>query len=189
MAYEYMSFEDLDFLLKRNWFVCDQDIHDLLAYADDDTFWELYAVRDQYARRIRQIIAPLDYIHDKPLFKHYITDLTNDDIERTHQDVRRRVRVQMENEWTSYLYRCKPERPPGTIDEEIEAKRQEIEKVKEELKTYRDIHNGKDRNRIDQYNKRIQKLWDEEAALQDEKSKMDEKWLESHKLKFQVGMI
>ena len=189
MALGYMSFEEIDFLLKRNWFVSEQDIHDLLGFADDDTFWELYAARDRYVRRIRRIIAPLDYIHDKPLFKHYVADISNDEIEKMHQDMRKKVRADMEHEWQAYLGRCRPERPPGAIDEEIEEKRLEIEKVQEELRTYRDIHGGRDRKRIDEFNRRIAQKWDEEAVLQQKKAKTDDKWLELHKINFHLGEI
>ena len=60
MAFEMMSYDDLDFLLKRDWFHTVQDIHDLLAYADDNTFWKLYDSRRSYSQRVREVIAPLD---------------------------------------------------------------------------------------------------------------------------------
>jgi hypothetical protein len=55
------SFEDVDFLLKRNWFVDEQDIEDLLWTADDETYLKIEANRAAYPMRIRMHLAPQDF--------------------------------------------------------------------------------------------------------------------------------
>ena len=95
MAFDNMPFDDLDFLLRRDWFHTVQDIHDLLAYADDNTFWRLYGNRRMYSQRVREVIAPLDYIHDKPLFKFTVRDLTDGHIEEMRAQERKSLRELM----------------------------------------------------------------------------------------------
>jgi hypothetical protein len=188
MAFEYMSYDDLNFLLKRDWFVYTQDIHDLLAYADDKTFWKLYANRTEYSQRIREVIAPLDYIHDKPLFKYAIRDLTDDDIENMNDSIRKSVREMMQYEWEKYMKTMSP-RPRDTIDEQIEEKRREIEAIREELRDYKDVRKCGDRKKLADFDKRLEEKWAEEAALQNIKVKTDDEWRSRQHLKFDAGLL
>ena len=183
-----MSFEDLDFLLRRDWFHTVQDIHDLLAYADDPTFWKLYSVRNMYSQRVREIIAPLDYIHDKPLFKFAVRDLTDDHIEDMRVQERKALRDLMKYEWEKYM-KTMPPRPRDTIDELIDAKRLEIEAISEELREYKDVRKCGDRKKLADFDKRIEEKWAEEAHLQTEKSKMDEFWRSRQHLKFEARLV
>lgn len=188
MAFEMMSYDDLDFLLKRDWFHSVQDIHDLLAYADDDTFWRLYESRRSYSQRVREVIAPLDYIHDKPLFKYTVRDLTDGHIEEMRAQERKALRDLMKYEWEKYM-KTMPPRPPGPIDELIEAKRLEIENIKEELHEYTEVRKCGDRKKLADFDRRLEQKWADEAILQHEKTKMDEDWRSRQQLKFEARLI
>jgi hypothetical protein len=187
MAFEFMSYSDLDFLLRRNWFHSVQDIHDLLAYADDNTFWKLYATRRSYSQRVREVIAPLDYIHDKPLFKFAVHDLTDGKLEEIRAKERKDLRDLMKYEWEKYM-KTMPPRPRDTIDEQIDAKRLEIEAIREELHEYKDVRKCGDRKKIAEFDRRIEEKWAEEANLQNEKAKMDELWRSKQHLKFEARL-
>jgi len=188
MAFEMMSYDDLDFLLRRDWFHTVQDIHDLLAYADDNTFWKLYETRKYYSQRVREVIAPLDYIHDKPLFKFTVRDLTDGHIEDMRAQERKALRELMQHEWEQYM-KIMPPRPRDTIDERIEAKRLEIEGVREELRQYKDVRKCGDRKRLADFDRRIEEKWSEEAELQNEKTKMDDAWRSKQHLKFEARLV
>lgn len=183
-----MPFDDLDFLLKRDWFHTTQDIHDLLAYADDDTFWQLYDNRRNYAQRVREVIAPLDYIHDKPLFKYAVHDLTDGKLEEMRAQERKALRELMQYEWQKYM-KVMPPRPRDTIDERIDSKRLEVEAIREELHEYKEVRKCGDRKKLDEFNRRIEEKWAEEAKLQDEKTKMDELWRSKQFLKFEGRLL
>lgn len=185
MAFEFMSFDDLDFLIKRDWFHSTQDIHDLLAYADDNTFWQLYQNRTAYPQRSREVIAPLDYIHDKPLFKFTIRDLTDGDIQNMNQEIRKSVRELMNYEWEKYM-KTMPPRPRASIDDQIDAKRGEIEAIVEELRDYKEVRKCGDRKKLAEFDRRIEEKWAEEAVLQNEKSKMETRWREHERVKFEA---
>jgi hypothetical protein len=187
MAFENMSFDDLDFLLRRDWFHTVQDIHDLLAYADDNTFWRLYGNRRAYSQRVREVIAPLDYIHDKPLFKFTVRDLTDGHIEEMRAKERKDLRELMKHEWEQYMTTMPP-RPRDTIDERIDAKRLEIEAIREELHEYKEVRKCGDRKKLAEFDQRIEEKWNEEAKLQNEKTKMDELWRSKQHLKFEARL-
>ena len=180
-----MSFDDLDFLLRRDWFHTVQDIHDLLAYADDNTFWRLYENRRTYSQRVREVLAPLDYIHDKPLFKFAVRDLTDGKLEDMRTADRKALRELMQWEWEKYM-KTMPPRPRDTIDERIDFKRMEIESIQEELRDYKDVRKCGDRKKLAEFEKRIEEKWNEEAELQNQKTKMDEAWREKSRLKFEA---
>jgi glutathionyl-hydroquinone reductase len=184
---EYFSFEDLDFLLKRDWFLTLQDIHDLLGYADDDTFWKIYSVRREYPQRVREIVAPLDYVHDKPLFKFTVRDLTDGHIEEMQKKDRAELRAMMQREWEQYMKNMPP-RPPDSIDERINAQREAIEGVVEELREYKDVRKCGDRKKLAEFDKRIEQLWAQEAALQTIKQKTESEWLVGQRLKFEARL-
>jgi len=187
MAFENMPFDDLDFLLRRDWFHTVQDIHDLLAYADDNTFWRLYGNRRAYSQRVREVIAPLDYIHDKPLFKFTVRDLTDGHIEEMRAQERKSLRDLMKYEWEQYM-KTMPPRPRDTIDERIDAKRLEIESIREELHDYKEVRKCGDRKKLAEFDRRIEEKWGEEAKLQNEKTKMDELWRSKQHLKFEARL-
>ena len=188
MAFEFMSFDDLDFLIKRDWFHATQDIHDLLAYADDNTFWKLYENRKAYPQRSREVIAPLDYIHDKPLFKYTVRDLTDGDIENMRVQERKALRELMKWEWEKYM-KTMPPRPPTSVDEKIEETRAEIEAIREERREYTDVRKCGDRKKLAEFDTRIGLKWAEEAELQNQKTKMDTYWRETQQLKFEAGLL
>jgi hypothetical protein len=188
MAFEFMSFDDLEFLIKRDWFHATQDIHDLLAYADDNTFWKLYENRAAYPQRSREVIAPLDYIHDKPLFKYAVRDLTDGDIENMRAQERKGLRELMKWEWEKYM-KTMPPRPAMSIDEKIEEKRREIEVIREERRVYTDVRKCRDRKKLEEFDTQISKKWEEEAELQNQKTKIDTYWRETQQLKFEAGLL
>jgi hypothetical protein len=185
MAFEYMTFDDLDFLLKRDWFHTSQDIHDLLVYADDRTFWKLYEHRTSYPQRSREVIAPLDYIHDKPLFKYTVRDITDGDIDTMRAQERKALRDLMQWEWEQYMKNLPP-RPRMTVDDEIESKRNDIEAIREERRVYTEVRKCGDRKKLAEFDERIELKWGEEAKLQDAKTKMETHWRETQKLKFEA---
>lgn len=70
------SFESIDFLLKRNWFMDEDGIYDLLDTADDDTFWRIVDNRKSYSLQIQMILSPADYLVDSHLLNLKVVDIS-----------------------------------------------------------------------------------------------------------------
>jgi hypothetical protein len=93
----------------------------------------------------------------------------------------------MKYEWEKYM-KTMPPRPRDTIDEQIDAKRLEIEAIQEELHEYKEVRKCGDRKKIAEFDRRIEEKWAEEANLQNEKAKMDELWRSKQHLKFEARL-
>lgn len=65
-VFEYTSFEDADFLLRRDWFVSDDDIAELLWMTDVDTYNRLVENKKAYSARIQFQLAPLPWMPASP---------------------------------------------------------------------------------------------------------------------------
>ena len=57
-VFEYTDYETIDFLLKRDWFVDEQAIYELLWTADVPTYDKIYANRRAYSTRVKQVLCP-----------------------------------------------------------------------------------------------------------------------------------
>ena len=101
---------------------------------------------------------------------------------------RKALRDLMKYEWEKYM-KTMPPRPPGPIDELIEAKRIEIENIKEELHEYTEVRKCGDRKKLADFDRRLEQKWADEAILQQEKTKMDEDWRSRQQLKFEARLI
>jgi hypothetical protein len=65
------SFEDADYLLKRDWFLSPEDIDDLLWSLYEEVYQEVYAVRHTYSRRIQDV-----FYHYEPRPRSKVKELT-----------------------------------------------------------------------------------------------------------------
>jgi hypothetical protein len=61
-VFEYRTFDDIDFLLKRDWFLDNEGIMDLLWTADQPTYDRIVDNRKAYSQRIRLLLAPVEYL-------------------------------------------------------------------------------------------------------------------------------
>ena len=64
-VFEYNTFETIDFLLRRDWFVDTADIMELLWTADQETYDRVVANRKIYSERIRHMLEPINSIPGK----------------------------------------------------------------------------------------------------------------------------
>lgn len=65
-VFEYTPFEDIDILLKRDWFLDQESILELLWTADQDTYDKIVANRMAYSMRIRWMLCPEDFMIKMP---------------------------------------------------------------------------------------------------------------------------
>jgi hypothetical protein len=107
------TFDDVDFLLKRNWFLDIQDILSLFWELPEDIYQRVIEARNEYAPRIRDLLEfqPLP----RPLKIHEVTEKDA----KAEQDAK-----DMERERWVRAHRkayTPPPRPRECIDDEIDA--------------------------------------------------------------------
>jgi hypothetical protein len=57
-VFEWTDYETMDVLLRRDWFVDEQAIYELLWTADEPTYAKIYANRRAYSNRVKQVLCP-----------------------------------------------------------------------------------------------------------------------------------
>jgi DNA primase len=109
-------------------------------------------------------------------------------MENMRAQERKALRELMKWEWEKYM-KTMPPRPPTTIDEKIEEKRREIEAIREERRVYTDVRKCGDRKKLAEFDTLLGQKWEEEAELQNQKTKIDTYWRETQQLKFEAGLL
>jgi len=190
MAFESPTFETADFLLKRNWFVDTQDIHDFLRTTSNEVFWELFHNRGQYAQRICEVLAPNDYIPDRTLLKMKVCDLTDEHLAIISKRRRDEIKAIMKAEWEEHMRKHCPIRPRiHDIDKRIAAQDAELAEAQKKLAEYSEKRKNGDKLALKRFDKMISDLKAQMPDLEAERSKMDGWWLEHEELRFHEQML
>lgn len=185
MAFESPDFDTADFLLKRNWFVDIQSIHDLLRTTSNSVFWELFHNRHQYPQRVREVIAPLDYIPDRALLKMKVLDLTDEHLAIISRRRRDEIKAIMKKEWEDHMRKHCPIRPRNDeIDRKIQAQDAQVADAQKKLDEYTEKRKNGDKLALKRFDKMISDLKSQMPDLESERSKMDKRWLEHEELRF-----
>jgi hypothetical protein len=190
MAFESPDFDTVDFLLKRDWFVDIQSIHDLLRRTTDSVFWEVFHNRQEYSQRIREVIAPLDYIPDRALLKMKVVDLTDEHLAIISKQRREEIKAIMKAEWEDHMKKHCPIRPrDDEIDRRIQAQNDELNEARKKLEEYTEKRKNGDKLALKRFDKMISDLRSQMPDLEIERSKMDARWLEHEELRFHEQML
>ena len=185
MAFESPDFDTADFLMKRNWFVDIQSIHDLLRTTSNSVFWELFHNRHQYPQRVREVIAPLDYIPDRALLKMKVLDLTDEHLAIISRRRRDEIKAIMKKEWEDHMRKHCPIRPRNDeIDRKIQAQDAQVADAQKKLDEYTEKRKNGDKLALKRFDKMISDLKSQMPDLESERSKMDKRWLEHEELRF-----
>jgi hypothetical protein len=190
MAFESPTFESADFILKRNWFINTQDIHDFLRTTSDEVFWELFHNRDQYAQKIREVIAPNDYIPDRALLKMKVLDLTDEHLAVISKRRRDEIKAIMKKEWEEHMSKNCPIRPrTDDIDRRIQAQDEEIRKAQVRANEYMEKRKNGDHLALKRFDKMLADLKQKMPDLKSEQSKMDSLWLDEAEVRYYEQML
>lgn len=182
------EFDHFDCILKRDWFVSDEDILDLLDQASPGTFKQIYNSRHTYSDRIRYQIDPADFSRDSRV-KLKVVEMTDKDLKDIEDTKHREFVLRCQSEWEIYKDTI-GERPHEEIDDELDDKWRMLDG----LKTALDIHIkkymkfGTDQKKI-QLEDSIKKLENEYSNLKELISKEDNHWLEEKKNEFIGKML
>ena len=97
-----MDAESCDFLLKRDWFVYEEDISDLLWQLNEDDYWTIYDKRKEYSKRVRMMIEPADFRPDTSRLKIKLREVTEEEFAEMERKFSQHVREQMDKEWEDF---------------------------------------------------------------------------------------
>ena len=72
MSWNTGSFEDVDYLLKRNWFTSEDEIEDILWAVRDEVYWKIEDNRKKYPLRIQTHLV--SFLPDPEFMKLTVRD-------------------------------------------------------------------------------------------------------------------
>jgi hypothetical protein len=153
-------------------------------------FWELFHNRHEYSQRIREVIAPRDYIPDRALLKMKVVDLTDEHLAIISKQRRDEIKAIMKKEWEDHMRKHCPIRPRNDdIDRRIAAQDAEIAEAQKKLAEYAEKRKNGDKLALKRFDKMIADLKAQMPDLESERSKMDKRWLEHEELNFHEQML
>ena len=119
------SFEDADFLLKRDWFLSPEDIDDLLWSLYEEVYQEVYNVRHTYSRRIQDV-----FYHYEPRPRSRVKELTYEMMEemwiKEDEDRARNLAESLKNFVSAPC-------PRSEIDDAYDRLQSDISRIQEQL--------------------------------------------------------
>ncbi len=155
------SFEDVDFLLKRDWFMSSEDIEDLIWELHQHVFDRVLEHWLTYSHRIQDVLSP--YIVREPKVK----DITDAMMDRMWQDREDTMRKKWQDDLKNFVA---PPRPASIFDERYDTLNIQIQKLrKEQPKTLR---------RKKQIEEEIQMLENEFEKVKERRTAQDNLWTE-----------
>lgn len=137
---ESFNTEQADRLLMENNFLDENDLWDVIQYADDSAFEYIYANRKKYATNIQYLIEPEDRI--PPRIKVVVRDMTDKDIK---DDAAARISAkkrEFEDLWMD-IEESIGDRPYGDIDQEYDDSWEKLQDVRQRMTTYLSKKSGK----------------------------------------------
>jgi len=105
-------FEDVDFILKRDWFVDTESIVDLLWELSEEVYWQVVEHRHEYALRIRELMES-DKIHTSIR----VRDVSEDDFNAEQEAILAERERWMRAHRKAYV---PPPRPREDADDEMD---------------------------------------------------------------------
>jgi hypothetical protein len=141
-----LPLNDIDFLLRRNWFFDRESIIDLLYLADEYSWEWIVENRRRYDRNIFDIICNEAHI-ELPTSKMKVVDLSDEEYERMLIDKEREKRERIDKQWATYKKIYDVSRPECEFDIKCEEVYQNIQ-AELELVQHKKMIPTENQNRI-----------------------------------------
>jgi hypothetical protein len=132
--------EEADEVLTANRFLFDEDIENIIEFASNVAYTEMYATREKYASRIWSLIEPSDALGTKlvkngeKVVKTKVVDLTDELMEKLDIERKRAKIAEFEKIWA--VEKDKYERPEGDIDAELDDAWNLLQDAMDKLQNY-----------------------------------------------------
>lgn len=137
---ESFNKEQADRLLTANNFFCEEDLWDILDYADDEAYDYIYANRNKYDSHIHYLLEPKDFI--PPRVKMTVRNMTDKDMSDIAKEERTANIRKFEEVWKTMKDEI-PERPHGDIDDEYDDAWDKLSSIRDRVTAYLSKKTGK----------------------------------------------
>lgn len=129
------EFLHFDALLRRDWFVNDYDIIDLVWQASEEVFERIKKNIHTYSDRIQEVLM---YTFDPPKFStKQCRDLSDDEMAKMANDMEQQTAKKVDEAWKIYKEKHGLSRPDGDLDERYTDLYDQLQEKKKELETFK----------------------------------------------------
>jgi hypothetical protein len=181
-------------LLKRDWFIEEDDILDLLDEMSDPVFDYIYDHRDEYSATVRYCIDPSDF---KSKMKMKLSVLTDTNFQEIELNRELELNKQIEDAWNT---QPKEERPFSQIDDQCDEAWESYQDAKKALDKYLKTKHMTyvppnlrtplmTDKKVEELEKEIQTKENEFKALEKQALQEDEEWIKAKKNEFKFKYI
>lgn len=195
-----MDFEEVDFLLKRNWFLDEEFVDEILDEVSDDVYLKLFRNRKNYAKMIQYAIcnADEDRFIDRSKIRMRVVNLTDDLVKKINEEKRIKQERHIHQEWLKKLETLE-DRPFDYVDEQCDEAYMRLQDARKSLdeymsrKTAKYVSPGARRNpttdtEADRIRDHARTLENEFKSLQKEIETLDKQWIQEQEDEFKRKM-
>ena len=122
------TFEDADFLLKRNWSLDMEGLHDMINELPEDVYYELLEHRDEYPPSVRWAL------HEPEIPSRFlripVRDVSDEEWSDMEEKKEREHRRLMTEKWKDFV---PPPRPRSDIDDLMDGSKAHVDAAKQTL--------------------------------------------------------
>lgn len=132
-----LPLKDIDFLLRRNWFLDEEMLLDLLYLADEDSWAWIIANRNRYEYSIKNVICSEAFV-PRPRGKMAVRNMTDSEYSKIQMDAETESNIRTHERWIAYKEQhniCRPELDIDVQCQEVYTKIAEQRKKIKFLKT------------------------------------------------------
>ena len=163
------TFEDIQFLLKRNWFVDDEGIYELLYSLTDPEWIDIVKNINQYPPNIRETIRSIIPLKSKLVIKEY----SDEDMNRHMVDERASINEVLDMMWEEHKFKNKISPPQTFFQTRHDELKEKLDFEKSKLSLYK--------NPPASLSKSMDELRTEMESLLNNISGYNKAWEEYHK--------
>lgn len=127
--------DELDFLLKRNWFVDNDDLNDLLWSVNEDVFQEILTRIPDYPSDVQQVLATFLPMNDtiRSHIRLKIREISDAEMEKQELLNTEAQKKQFREAWEAYMNTTKLQPPVGELDAEYDEMYTNLQEAKKNL--------------------------------------------------------
>lgn len=124
---------ECDFLLRRDWFVDDEDVIELINSLSDPAFFKIVERLDSYSSRIQSVLY---YLQPKPYmdkFKLKIREITDDDLYNMYVENEKNTKEKLDLLWNKFKIEQGLSRPESELDDKHTELYEKLNETKKKL--------------------------------------------------------
>lgn len=136
---ESFNKEQAHALLTANNFLCDEDLWDVIEYADNEAYDFIYNNRNSYCSMIQYLLEPKDFIPSKLR----VLELTDADMVKIENDRKAAAIKEFDVLWDSTLKKDLPGRPRDDLDDDLDDAWDDLTQARNRMTAYLNKKNTK----------------------------------------------